>query len=693
MFDNNIFCFDIETSSAWYTPERKLIGFDKTLPKDYWKSCVPFSLVYIWQFGVNDKVVFGRDLEEFSLLLDELVELVDEPTIWVHNLSYEMQFLLNIFDVETTFARKSHKPMYITGNGIKFRCSYFLTRLSLEAWAKQHGKCKKLVGSLDYSLLRTPNTKLTSKEFAYCENDILCMYYGLCEYLKKYGTIENIPLTQTGEVRRVVKNMYKKNGNYHKKMTNLLPRNAEEYNFMRKAFAGGYTHANYLHANKLLYNVHSMDIASSYPFVMISERFPSSKWYSIRPYEIDKYRNENYSLLIDVTFYNIESKMSMRYISTSKCMELEPEIIRNGKRITNTVTDNGRLVKADSCRMVITNIDLDIIEQTYKIGEVKYNKIMYSNNEYLDSDFVQYILQLYENKTSLKGITAMEDIYLQSKQFINALYGMSVTDIVSDNAIWDNDLDKWIPQKGDADEVLEELRSKPYKNFLAYQHGIWVTAYARRNLWKIIVQFSDDVVYVDTDSVKYINNHDAEFDTYNKEVIEKLKVSMSKHRIPLSATAPLTKKGEPKQIGIYEREKDYQQFKTLGAKRYCYRYYPKTYKLSYKNIKPRKGQRIKIYHWDYNVHITVSGVNKEKGRRALKHVSDFTNKFEFDTDHTGKLLFTYSNNMPKIIWNKGEYDEFKSYYRYGINAQPTTYNMSLSDEFDYLLMEKIQEFL
>lgn len=650
-------------------------------------------MCYIWQFGINDTVLYGRNLDEFKLLLDELTDIVEEPTIWVHNLSYEMQFLLNIFDVETTFARQSHKPMYITGNGIKFRCSYFLTRLSLDAWAKQHGKCKKLVGNLDYSVLRTPNTKLSQKELDYCENDILCMYYGLCEYLKKYGNIENIPLTQTGEVRRVVKNMYKRNQNYHNKMTNLLPRNADEYNFMRKAFAGGYTHANYLHANKLLYNIHSMDIASSYPFVMISEMFPSSKWYSIRPYEISKYRNEKYSLLIDVTFYNIKSKMSMRYISTSKCMEMEPEIIRNGKHQTKTRTDNGRLIETDKCRMVITNVDLDIIEKTYDIGKVQYNKIMYSNNEYLDSDFVQYILELYANKTSLKGISAMEEIYLQSKQFINALYGMSVTDIVSDNAIWDNMLDKWIPQKGDANQVLEELRSKPYKNFLAYQHGIWVTAYARRNLWEMIVQFPDDVVYVDTDSVKYIGDHDAEFKRYNDNVIKKLEVSMSKHRIPLECTAPLTKKGVPKQIGIYEKEADYMQFKTLGAKRYCYRYFPKTYKLSYKDIKPKRGKKF-IYHtWDYNVHITVSGVNKEKGRRALKSVDEFSQNFEFDTDHTGKLLFTYSNDMPKVIWNKGQYDEFKSYYRYGINAQPTTYNMSLSEEYDFLLLEKIQEFL
>ena len=130
-FDNNIFCFDIEVSSAWYTPERKIIPFDPKKGKKYWKDCVPLSLVYIWQFGVNDKVFYGRELDDFSILLNELRECVVNPTIWVHNLSYEFQFLLNITDILDVFARKPHKPMYIDIEGIRFRCSYFLTRLSL----------------------------------------------------------------------------------------------------------------------------------------------------------------------------------------------------------------------------------------------------------------------------------------------------------------------------------------------------------------------------------------------------------------------------------------------------------------------------------------------------------------------------------------------------------------------------------
>lgn len=668
-FDNNIFCFDIEVSSAWYTPDYELIPFDSKKGKKFWKNCVPLSLVYIWQFGANENVFYGRELDEFSILLNELRECTVNPTVWVHNLAYEFQFLLNIATIESVFARKPHKPMYIDIEDIKFRCSYFLTRLSLADWGKKVGVVEKAIGQLDYQILRTPKTELTEDELDYCSRDILVMYHGLKEYREKYKYIERIPLTQTGEVRRVVKNMYKSNNNYHKKMTKLLPRNADEYNFMKDCFSGGYTHANYLNANMVHYNVKSKDISSSYPTVMICEKFPMTKWSYVREYELDKYRhNDKYSLLFDITLYGVTPNYSMTYISASKCYD-------KGSKIK---TDNGRILTADKISLRCTNIDLDIIEQCYNITRIKYNKILYSINEYLDAEYIRYILELYGNKTSLKDVEGQEAIYMTSKQFINSLYGMMVTDIVSDNYSFIDDM--WTANKASIEETLGELRNKEYKNFLAYQHGLFVTAYARRNLWEVIFQIDKDVIYVDTDSVKYIGNHESVFDEYNAKIVEKIKVSMSKLNIPFHLTHPKTpdkiengiivKKGVEKQIGVYDTEKPYFTFITLGAKRYAFTYSP-----------------------DGKVYITVSGVNKEYGAKALNDIHEFKPDFVFDTEYTKKLIFTYLNNMPPVLWNKGKYDEYISHQKYGINALPTTYSMSLSDEYTDLLLRGLQKYM
>ena len=658
--DNNIFCFDIEVSSAWYTPEHKIIAFDATKNKKYWKNCVPLSVVYIWQFSANNHVFYGRELDDFKILLNELLEIVINHTIWVHNLAYEYQFLLNIFDTEniSVFARKPHKPMYAIFDGIKFRCSYFLTRLSLKAWGDNVGIVEKKTGQLDYNVIRTPKTILTKENLEYCENDVLVMYYGLLKYIEKYTFIENIPLTQTGEVRRVVKNLYKDNYNYHKKMTKLLPRDKEEYLFMKQCFAGGYTHSNYLNTNMVITRVQSKDISSSYPTVMIAEKFPMTKWAYVREYELEKYRhNDKYSLLMQITLYDVKATCSMTYISTYKCYDR-----------VNVISDNGRVLKAKKISLYCTNIDLDIIEQAYSIGKIKYHKIFYSINEYLDTDYVRYILELYGNKTQLKDVDGKEAIYMQSKQFINSLYGMMVTDLVSDNYIFINDM--WQNNSQNIENVLADLQARAYKNFLAYQHGIFVTAYARRNLWQTILQIDKDVIYVDTDSVKYIGNHEEVFENYNNQIVEKLKIAMDYHKIPMSMTCPKTPKGKPKQIGIYDTENPYYEFKTLGAKRYAYTYAP-----------------------DGQVHITVSGVNKSEGEKALKDIRDFTPKFVFEPGYTKKLIFTYLSDMPYILWQQGEYDEYLSKQRYGINALPTTYKMSISDEYMDLLLGRLQKYI
>lgn len=668
VYDNNIFCFDIETTSGWINNDLQIIPFNKRIPKDEYKKYIPLSLVYIWQFSINDTVLYGRYLEDFKYLVDELEEIVECPTIWVHNLSYEFQFLLNIFKFDKVFARKAHKVIYADYNSVRFRCSYFLTRLSLANWAKETGKIEKLVGNLDYNVIRTPKTPMTQKELDYCVNDVLAMYFGLLKYREKYGNIEHIPLTQTGEVRRVVKEIYKNNYGWHQKMTKLLPKDAEEYAFLKAAFQGGYTHANYIHAGKIVYDVKSKDISSSYPTVMLCEKFPMSPWVFTRPFEIDKYRNDDYSLLLDVTLYDIKPKKSMTYISTSKCYDYDKKVV-NKKLKPAWKTDNGRLLSCKWVSMKITNIDLDIIEQCYDIGKIKFNKILRSKNDYLPREFIAFILELYANKTSYKDVIGKEAIYLAAKQMLNSLYGMMVTDIVPSD--YDYDSDKgWTKASPTITDALDELHNKPYKNFTAYQHGVWITAYARRNLWKIILQMSDDVVYVDTDSVKYIGEHEELFNKYNEEIVNKLKLSMSKFEFRFEATHPKTPKGKEKQIGIYDTERPYYKFITLGAKRYAFQ-----------------------HEIDSDIEITVSGVNPKVGATQLMNLCEFNEKLIFDTDHTKKLLFTYCSDMPPVIWQDGKEDEYISHYKYGINSQPTTYGMSLNDEYRNLLMYALQNYL
>lgn len=58
--------------------------------------------MYIWQFCIEDYPFFGRTWEEFRELVKLISDNIGEKekiVCYVHNLSYEAQFLLGIFQI------------------------------------------------------------------------------------------------------------------------------------------------------------------------------------------------------------------------------------------------------------------------------------------------------------------------------------------------------------------------------------------------------------------------------------------------------------------------------------------------------------------------------------------------------------------------------------------------------------------
>src|SRR5699024_4452048 len=162
--------------------------------------------------------------------------------------------------------------------------------LSLEKTAENlvNHKIEKQVGSLDYSKVRTDKTKLSDRELSYCESDIRIVVYYIREQIKEYGDITKIPLTNTGRVRTFVRNKcYFTNTNHRKssgkkyanfsKLIKSLTLTYSEYVILKQCFMGGFTHANANKEGLLLENVGSFDFTSSYPTVMVAEKFPMSK--------------------------------------------------------------------------------------------------------------------------------------------------------------------------------------------------------------------------------------------------------------------------------------------------------------------------------------------------------------------------------------------------------------------------------
>ena len=149
------------------------------------------GFMYHWQLCLCNKVVFGRRWEEFITFMDRLIKARDNAfpnigviiPIFVHNLSYEFQFIKDFFKWNNVFCKQKHKVIYArTDSNIEFRCSFFLSNMSLQKMCENSVRCVhyKLVDTYDYKKMRTPVTPLTEEEKAYCYNDVR----GLCECIE-----------------------------------------------------------------------------------------------------------------------------------------------------------------------------------------------------------------------------------------------------------------------------------------------------------------------------------------------------------------------------------------------------------------------------------------------------------------------------------------------------------------------------
>ena len=671
----NVPCsFDIETSSF----------FRSTGNGEQEKT----AIMYEWTFGIYGAVIVGREWDEFVSMLETLcseLNLTNEKRliVYVHNLSYEFQFMRKWIEWEKVFSIDNRKPIYaLTTSGIEFRCSYLLSGYSLAKLGDELRtyKVKKLVGALDYDKIRHSKTTLTPGEIAYCVNDVRVVMAYIAERMELDGDISHIPLTKTGYVRNYCRNScFYESGVSRKKsfkrsrymdIMKGLRLTADEYKQLKRAFQGGFTHANPFYSGKVVCGVTSFDFTSSYPCVMVSEQFPmsSSELVEITSKEQFEKNLKLYCCLFDVEFIGLESQLWFdSYLSLSRCWGVK-----------DAVVNNGRVVSASHLFTTVTEQDFKIIKQFYTWEHLKIGKFRRYKKDYLPTDFVKSILKLYGDKTTLKDVDGKEIEYLKSKEMLNSCYGMAVTDIVRPEIIY-SDGDWQTPETPDFERAIKEYNDSRSR-FLFYPWGVWVTAYARRNLFTGICEFGNDYVYSDTDSVKVLNaeNHIEYIRRYNETIRSQLLRAMKYHGIDPDVIEPETSEHVKKCLGVWDFDGNYKQFKTLGAKRYLVQYSDDE-----RNAEKKRG----------TFNLTVSGLNKKTcipyllnkyGEQGI--FSAFNNELYIPPDFTGKNTHTYiderrTGTVVDYLGVPGEYDELSV-----VHLEKSDYSLKISREYlDYLL--------
>ena len=657
IYYNLAMSFDIETSSFYEDKKGVIYTNDDYRKLKHSVKADKKAIMYIWQFAIEDNVIIGRTWNDFLYFCKKLYDYLNLKeryiVVYVHNLSYEFQFICKWFNWVDIFADSERKPLKAeTDTHFIFKCSYRLSGYSLEVLAnnlKSHN-IKKMVGNLDYNLIRNSKTPLSDEELKYCENDVLIVTSYIDEQINEFGNIEKIPLTQTGKVRRYVRKQCFQNKEYQyfiKELTIEKP----EYMLLKNAFMGGFTHCNAMYTNKICKNVTSYDFTSSYPTVLISEKYPMSKGKEVYITTETELLNliKNYCVLVDLQFTNIKTNfLYEQIISYSKC-----------RNVKNPLINNGRMVQADTLTITCTDVDFLNIKDFYKWDNLKIGLCYIYEKNYLPKEFIKTILYLYKSKTELKGVDGKEVEYLHSKELLNSLYGMCVTSIVHDTVSFNGN--EWTTENGNLEEELKNYNTDTNR-FLFYHWGVWCTAYARNNLYTGIKECKDDYIYSDTDSIKLFNadKHKMYFEKYNKWIVQKLEKCLNYHKIPLDYISPKTIKGDKKTLGVWDFDGFYTDFKTLGAKRY-------------------------IFKKDDKLSITVCGLSKKSGKDFIESQKKpflfFNDGMFVDCEHTGKMTHTYidreiENVITDYLGNQAYYHE-KSF----IHLEKTDYLLSLSDMY------------
>lgn len=564
--------------------------------------------ISIRAFDLNIVTLYGRRPDTFVKCLDQIRSHMkgEDTFIYFHNMSYDWVFLRKFLFCEYGFPEKqlntkSHYPIYIKfPNGIILKDSLILAQRGLDKWAKdmcvEH---QKACGKWDYNKIRSQHENFTPDELEYIEHDTLAGVECIQKTLDVLGkSIYSIPYTATGIPREEVRHRGKRFSAHDRFLHMAL--SYDQQIKMEKVYHGGYTHANRHYLDTIVGDVSCYDFASSYPFILLSEKMPAEKFSPCHDCSIDYILKSADDFAFSFCLHLIKPRLkddftAMPALQYSKCT-----------KIINPVLDNGRILCCEYLEIYLTEMDLKIISEQYIWDKHLCTEVEAAGKQYLPRWFTDYVFELFTDKTKLKGGDPV--LYAIAKAKLNSVYGMCVQKPVKP------DIEEQY-LSGDYEIKSDDNMQEKYEKYLTrqntvlpYQWGVWVTAYAFYNLFQL-GKCCDTWVYSDTDSCYGIGWDKDKIEAYNNTCKEKLKAN---------GYGAVIFNDREYWLGVAEFDGHYSEYITQGAKRYC-------------------GRSTE----DQELHITVAGVPKKGAKCLDDDITNFRSGFVFAGKDTGKQTHTY----------------------------------------------------
>lgn len=547
------------------------------------------SWIYQWAVKFQDKYIYGRKPSEIIKLFEKLAEwygLNDEKKIicYIHNASYDIQYLKHFlakYDPRINLlAIDNHTILQVDVFGFKILCSYKLSNMSLAKLSESYAeKYIKAVGEIDYNIIRYQDSELNYNDWFYMFSDVASQHDGITGYIKAMGYkyAFECPITSTGFVRADCRKKANETDYWRNEFV-MSALSLDDYLLCRQAFMGGVTIQSFKFSGKTVRSkrLKHDDFCSSYPARQMINYMPVGQpmHYDVTSYKEFRTLLNKYCCVFVVEFTNLKIKKGITapYIPASKQIGNEKPLKVNGK-----------VVSCPRFKMAMCELDYFIIESQYTFDIDKLqvgHMILFERGEapqWLKDEVMKY----FKNKCELKESDPY--LYMRSKAFLNAIYGMTATSILRTTYTLNTDM--IIEAKGGNDREAQERALakyyKSYNSFMPYQLSIYTTSWARFALYEMISAIGyENFIYCDTDSAFYLQT--------NKNRIAMAKLRMKCRKEAIEHGAYVGKKF----LGMPEAEAPIRAFRGLHAK--CY---------AMEELNKKTGK--------YELSVTIAGIPKK----------------------------------------------------------------------------------
>lgn len=599
----DFYCFDTETCCTNIN-----VYNDYYIKKEKCKIHGRHAKVYAWALSNtnNDYVVYGETLEEFIIILNTLFNyLLDEPgkssekrvkqlkkndkiCIGVHNLKFDIEFLkYTLFDLNFKYCNsviidgkiigksepdkcfnivendgivyganiylnqyeyKTRKSIHYIVPQIEFFDTFKIMSQPLESIAKKVIKVDEMFYKMgeeyDYNSVRENGHILTQLEKNYLYNDV----YILKEFLRQfYMPIGTSSKTASGIAFKEFLKYTWENPNYtFDKVFPSIYDNPAITKIVKKSYKGGWTFTDKHYLGKHLKNINgtSIDINSSYPSQMYYKPLPYGKPKLFKGFRaISKNQLAIYTIEFD-TFYNKDKNDYFGFLQAGEVNLVEYGYSSTDYVYTNIINNKpvGFSLNATHRRFrkYIWNFELDnILKNTVLTNFIILETLVFKSKIGIFNKAIDHFMKMKieGKKTGNNALTQY------AKLCLNSFYGKMASSIerFERTIILRDGLAVF-----EKTSIHYETSMKYYPPF-ASAVTAWGRCTLRDALYKLCINddgsFSPNVLYCDTDSI------------YSLLPVEEVKLRMNESL-------------HPTQLGKWDIEKQYSEFKGIGSKKY-----------------------------------------------------------------------------------------------------------------------------